>query len=319
MTSSMARFRYHGTGGALFRLNLTNSILGMLTLGIYSFWGRTKVREFHYANTEFDGDPFLYHGTGGELLKGALRAFAVMILLVIAVTVLTLLTGGAERTTTSELLTTVLIYGSVALLTPAAINLTRRYRLSRSSWRGVRFSYHGETKEFLKLMIRGTLLSIVTLGMYTPWFESERRAFFVNNVRFGSEPFFYDGNGRELFGDFLKGVLLSVLTLGIYWMWYAAHRHRYHWSHTKMRGAQFVSTATGGDLFSLQLTNTLLVVCTLGIGLPWAITRTQAWWCDNLRLAGTVDWASIQPYAQHTDATGEGLADSLDVDVDFGL
>jgi len=63
---------FHGTGGGLFKIMLINWILTLLTLGIYSFWGKTKVRRYLCEQSSFAGDRFYYHGTGGELFKGAL-------------------------------------------------------------------------------------------------------------------------------------------------------------------------------------------------------------------------------------------------------
>ena len=63
---------FHGTGGGLFKIMLINWILTILTLGIYSFWGKTKVRRYLCEQSSFVGDRFYYHGTGGELFKGAL-------------------------------------------------------------------------------------------------------------------------------------------------------------------------------------------------------------------------------------------------------
>jgi uncharacterized membrane protein YjgN (DUF898 family) len=210
-------------------------------------------------------------------------------------------------------------YVGLFVLIVYAVNSARRYRLSRSSWRGIRFSFHGEGDDFLKLMTRGTLLSIVTLSLYSPRFQHERRAFFVQNVRFGSEPFMYDGEPQALFREYVKALLLTIPTIGIYWIWYAAFRHRYFWNHTAMRGARFQSTVTGGALFALHATNLLLVLFTFGLGASWAIARMHAFWCDNLTLAGTVDWASIHQRAQRTRVIGEGLADSLDVDIGIGM
>jgi uncharacterized membrane protein YjgN (DUF898 family) len=171
----------------------------------------------------------------------------------------------------------------------------------------------------VKLMVRGTLLSIITLGFYGPVFQNQRRSFLVNNVRFGSEPFMYDGDGRELFAQYVKAILLTIPTLGIYWIWYAAFRHRYFWNHSSMRGARFRCMVTGDELFMLHATNLLLVIFTLGIGATWAVTRTHSFWCENVSLHGTVDWASIQQSAQEAAATGEGLAEGFDVDVGIGM
>jgi uncharacterized membrane protein YjgN (DUF898 family) len=318
MSSSTATFRYHGTGGSLFGLVFVNGLLTVVTLGIYSFWAKNKVRQFHFSHTEMDGDRFAYHGTGGELFSGALKASAILIVLGLVFSILTTLLG-AENSPAVLIGTTLTFYVGIGLLICFAINNARRYRLSRSSWRGIRFSFHGDSAEFIKMMVKGTLLSIVTLGFYTPYFQNQRRAFLVNNARFGTEPLMYEADGSELMGEFIKAVLLSLPTLGLYWCWYSAFKHRYFWGNTTMRGGRFRSSVTGGELLKLQLTNFLLVLCTLGIAIPWAITRTKAFWFDNMALHGTVDWASIQQRAQEAAATGEGIAEGFDVDVGIGM
>jgi uncharacterized membrane protein YjgN (DUF898 family) len=319
MNSSTATFRYHGTGGSLFGLVFVNGLLTMLTLGIYSFWAKNKVREFHWSHTEMDGDRFAYHGTGGELFSGALKASGILIVLGIVFQILIAVLGG-DRASPAVMVGAVLtFYVGIALLVCFAINNARRYRLSRSSWRGIRFSFHGESAEFLKMMVKGTLLSIVTLGFYTPYFQNQRRAFFVNNARFGTEPFMYKADGSELMGEYIKAVLLTIPTLGLYWCWYSAFKHRYFWGNTTMRGGRFRSSVTGGELLKLHVVNALLVLFTLGIGTTWAITRMHSFWSDNMALHGTVDWAAIEQRAQEAAATGEGIAESFDVDVGIGM
>jgi uncharacterized membrane protein YjgN (DUF898 family) len=319
MNSSTATFRYHGTGGSLFGLAVVNGLLTIVTLGIYSFWAKNKVREFHYSHTEMDGDRFAYHGTGGELFSGALKASGIMIVLGLVFSILTALLGGPSASPMVTVAIGATFYVGIALLICFAINNARRYRLSRSSWRGIRFSFHGDSAEFLKMMVKGALLSIVTLGFYTPYFQNQRRAFLVNNARFGTEPFMYKADGSELMGEYIKAVLLTIPTLGLYWLWYAAFKHRYFWGNTTMRGGRFRSSVTGGELLKLHFINALLVFFTFGIGMAWAITRTQSFWNDNMALHGTVDWASIQQRAQEAAATGEGLAESFDVDVSIGM
>ena len=315
MSPNTARFRYHGTGAALLGLVVVNALLTVLTLGIYSFWAKNKVRQFHYGHTEAGGGRFAYHGTGGELLRGAIRAFAVMLLLVVAFAILTLVSGGDAAPASSRVAVMLVLYALIGVLMLAAVNLTRRYRMSRTSWHGVHFSFHGATPAFMGMMIRGTFLSIVTLGFYTPYFQSHRRAFLVEHTRLGAEEFTYHGDGRALVAEFLKAVVLTFPTIGLCWIWYAAFKHRYLWSQTRMRGGQFISSVTGGELFALHAMNLVLVLFTAGIAAPWAITRTHDFWCGHLRLVGTVDWASLDQRAQVADAFGEGLAESLDIEV----
>ncbi len=70
-----------GNAGALFGIQLVNLLLTVVTLGIYSFWGKTRVRGYLWSQTEFEGDRFAYHGTGKELLIGWLKAFAILFVL----------------------------------------------------------------------------------------------------------------------------------------------------------------------------------------------------------------------------------------------
>ncbi|HEU4747193.1 MAG TPA: YjgN family protein [Gemmatimonadaceae bacterium] len=316
-----SRFRYHGTGGSFFGLILGNALLTIVTLGIYSFWAKTRVRRFHYSHTDLFGERFAYHGTGGELFSGYLKAVLLLIVLAIALVVVSSLVVGPSPSSGSlmEIGVVLVFYILIFLLMAVAVNGARRYRLSRSSWRGIRFSFHGDKGDFVALMLRGTLLTIVTLGFYLPYFQNQRRAFFVNNARFGSEPFTYQADARELFREYVKAVLLTVPTLALYWIWYSAFKARFFWMHTAIGTARFRSTVSGGELFSLSLTNVLLVIFTLGLGAPWAITRTHAFWCDKVSLRGDVDWASIQQRAHDADATAEGMSDAFDVDVGIGM
>jgi uncharacterized membrane protein YjgN (DUF898 family) len=317
MNPSTARFRYHGTGGSLFGLTIVNALLTLITFGIYSFWAKNKVREFHYGHTELEGDRFAYHGTGGELFAGALKVSVLMFVFLILFGISAAIAGG-EVAGPAQLAIVPLFYLAIFCLMPIAINGARRYRLSRSSWRGIRFAYDGRWRDFLGLMIKGSLLTIVTLGFYAPYFQSHRRAFFVDNTRFGSEPFSYDGEGRELVPAYLKALLLTIPTLGLSWVWYAAFKHRYFWNHTTMRGARFRSNVTGGEMFGLHLTNALLALFTFGLAISWTMTRSHAFWCDKVTMRGTMDWASIEQRSQPASATGEGLLDALEMDVGIG-
>jgi uncharacterized membrane protein YjgN (DUF898 family) len=318
MRTSNAKLRYHGEGGALFGLMIVNALLTIVTLGIYSFWGKNKVREFHYSHTSLDNDRFAYHGTGRELWVGALKGGAIFAILGVSLSVVTEMAKRGALPPAALVAAVPAFYLAIFFILTVAVNGARRYRLSRSSWRGIRFSFHGRWPQFLGVIVLGTVLSVLTLGFYTPWFQNERRAFFVRNARFGSEPFLYDGKGKALFGGYVKALLLTLPTLGLSWFWYMAFKHRYFWNHTAMRGARFRSTITGGQVLSLMLTNALLLLITFGIAMPWTVTRAHAFWCNALSLHGTVDWATIEQRAQHATATGDGLAEGLDVDIGIG-
>jgi len=322
VNTSEARFRYHGTGGALFGLALTNALLTIITIGVYSFWAKNRIRDFHYSHTEMDGDRFGYHGTGAELLRGWLKLVGVMFVIGIVYSILMVLLGGTGSQPDPAMagLLALGLQIVIWLLIGVAINGARRYRFSRSSFRHIRFSYTGEVLEFLGITVASYLLTGMTLGFYSAHASEMRREFLVNHVRYGTEPFKYDKNPGPLFRAWVKALLLTPFTIGLSWIWYSAFRHRHQWGNTTMRGGRFVSTVNGGDLLGLTLTNILLLIVTVGITAPWVLVRTMRYHVDNLTLVGTVDWASIQ---QHSVAAGaslaEGVVDSFDVDVGIGL
>ena len=325
MNGDTQKLEYHGTGGELFGILLVNALLSLITLGIYTFWGRTKLREYQYSQTGLAGDRFAYHGTGGELLRGALKATAILFAIFLAlgvVAALVLPETRADPNQPPDLATAALglvfwiIFGVLAAI---AVNGARRYRLSRSSWRGIRLSFAGRWQDFLTLTVTGSLLSVITLSLYLPHYKNQSRAFLVNHARFGSMQFGYDADGRDLFFSYLKALLLAIPTLGLSFVWYQAFQHRYFWSHTTLGPARMHSTVTGGALLGLALTNALLVILTVGIGTPWAMTRATRFACENLSLEGDIDWKTVEQQAQITSATGEGLAQGLDVDADLGL
>ena len=53
------------------------------------------------------------------------------------------------------------------ILVPLALVGARRYRLSRMSWRGIRFSFRGPASDFVKLFVLGTFLTSLTFGPIT--------------------------------------------------------------------------------------------------------------------------------------------------------
>jgi uncharacterized membrane protein YjgN (DUF898 family) len=297
---------FHGTGGSLFAIQIKTTLLGLVTLGIYTFWGRTEARRYLYGQTAFDGERFAYHGTGGELLRGWLKAMGLLFLILIG--------GGLVARLVHPLVGGVLLYAAFAFgLFPFALVGARKYRLSRTSWRGIRFSFRGDWEDLLEVYVPGALLTLVTLGVYFPFFHANVRRFLVNHSRFGTEAFAFDGVGRDLLGPHVLAMLLTPLTLGIYWCWYAAFRDRYYWAHTSIGEARFRSTVTGGGLLALAVTNALLVMVTLGFGYSWAVVRTIRYHSERVALEGPADFAAIRQDATPAGELGEGLTDMLDV------
>jgi uncharacterized membrane protein YjgN (DUF898 family) len=304
-----------GTGGELFGIQLVNTFLTIVTLGIYKFWGKTKVRNYLWSQTELEGERFVYHGTGKELLLGFSK---VMLIFVLPVLLLSLMSRIMGQNIILRIVTPVLTFVLVMAIVPLAYVGFRRYLLSRTSWRGIRFSFRGQVKDFAAIFLGGGLLTAITLGLYYPFFDARRQAFMVKHSFFGNCPFQFDGNGRELFKPFLVALILFLPTLGLSWVWFMAARQRYFWDHTCLDEVRFRYTATGGQLLGLYLTNFLLLIVTLGLAWSWVVVRSIGFTFSYLILEGDMDLAKVRQEAQIASATGDALADALDAGFDLG-
>lgn len=313
-TGPLHQLSFHGTGGALFSVRTINMFLTLMTLGLYHFWGKVRERNYLWGQTEFNGDRFAYHGTGRELFTGFLRSVVVFSLLYALFQVVPFVPGGF----TARIGILLLAYGLLLAFIPLAMVGARRYRLSRTSWRGIRFSFRGSASEFIKLFVGGTLLSVVTLGLYYPVFMVKKYEFMVVHSYFGSKKWDFNGRGRDLWGSFLAAIFLSILTLGLYWFWFLAMKQRYLWEHTTFGPTRFRASMTGGGLLFLNLGNVLLLLITLGLAWPWVVIRNIRYNLSHLILEGPLDFESIRQESQGASATGEGLGRLLNLDSDFG-
>jgi uncharacterized membrane protein YjgN (DUF898 family) len=310
---------FRGEGGMLFGLLLLNGILTICTLGIYYFWGRARVRKFLYQHMELDGERFDYHGTGGELFLGFLKVFGVFFGLVLMMAAGMFLCQKMEVPKLSALFT-LAFYGVMLYLMPYAIVGSQRYQRSRTSWRGLRFGFHGRTEQLSVPFIKGVLLTFVTLGFYSPYFMNTLYSFSLNHTRYGSQRFSYDGDGDGLFRPYVKAFFLGFVTFGLAWVWYAAERFRYLAAHTSFGSVRFQSSVTGGKLLGLIFTNVLLILFTGGLAMPWVIVRTLRFQFENLIISGTIDTAASLSQEQ-PGAMGDAMADALGIDtgIDAGF
>jgi uncharacterized membrane protein YjgN (DUF898 family) len=125
--------QHESTFREAFHLWLRNTLLRIVTLGIYHFWAVTRERQLILSKTRLFGEPMEYVGTGMELFKGFL-----LVMLAYGVPVLTLQYLSSHPADTFSIIA--LIYIALfTLLIPVGLFMARRYFLSRTVWRGIRF------------------------------------------------------------------------------------------------------------------------------------------------------------------------------------
>lgn len=317
MENSTHTIRFHGDGGKYFGILIVNLIFTILTLGLYYPWARAKNFQYLYGETEFAGSRFQFHGTGKEMFKGFIKAIAILVVL-----------GGIYNLSILSKNGAIIAVGVIVYLLgiftiiPLAVHGGLRYRLSRTSWRGIHLGYRGNLRELFGIYFKGILLTILTLGIYGSWFQISMTKYILSHVRMGNCKFSYEGDGSDFFWLNVKGTLLTILTLGIYSFWYARNLNHYFYNNVRFDQdgniSSLQSSLTAGDIFITGITNYFLIVFTLGLGTPWAILRMIRMTLNNLQLEGQFDpEAVIQTEEDFKDATGDDLLDALDIGLDF--
>ena len=344
---------FWGRGRTLFGIFITNTFFTILTLGIYTFWGRVRVRQFLHSQTSFAKTRFAYHGTGKELMMGWSKAFVVFGLPYLFLSLIPIIWPQVPEWI-PKLLAAVLILFFI----PVAVVGAHRYRLSRTSLGTIRFSFRGSFWDYYKIWAVGSLLTVLTAGLYYPIFENTRRHFLVSHTYFGTHPFRYHGTGKGMWMIYAKAFGLMLLTLAalvalssdseaiphllewtpsdwkdtlmtttfffglgwllLPWFYLQVAKQRYIWNHSGFGDADFYFSASIWNLMELRITNFLMLILTFGFAWSWVQVRNLQFLYYHLSLPGPINFQDIQQEALDASPTGEGLAGYFDAGFDVG-
>lgn len=182
-----------GLGG----LSIKNFLLTIITLGIYSFWGKTNVRKHIWSCVHLSGEPLEYTGTGKELFIGMLIVVLGILLPLTLLQVASAFLGPLLQG---------IVQFSVALtilfLVGIGIYRARRYRLSRTVWRGIRGTLAGSPTGYAVSNFWMTLTLPFTLMWTYPWMRMRLTSKMTNDMMFGSELFRFGGSSGPLYKRF---------------------------------------------------------------------------------------------------------------------
>lgn len=196
--------RFTGARRAYWRLLTRGAALLMVTLGIYRFWLTTDVRRFLWSNTEVDGEALEYTGTPIELLIGFLIAVAILIPVYAGFFLAALDLGTLGQ------LSGVLGFGTLFLLGQYAIYRARRYRLTRTIYRGLRFHQEGSAWAFAFRAIAWWILTVASVGLAYPFQLASLERYKMRNTFYGDLAGHFAGSA---WGLFLRGVPMWFLVV----------------------------------------------------------------------------------------------------------
>ena len=200
--------------GGFAGLSLLNGVLRILTLGVYHFWGKTEVRQRIWSAVRIDGEPLEYRGTGGELLRG----FLIVFFLILLPMGLASFASSLFLPATAHAIYNLHFWGVLFLLSGIGIHRARRYRLSRTRWRGIRGGLSGRSRGFAWTYLWTALLVPLTLGWILPWRAVRLQKTLFDDTRFGDNAFTFTGVAGPLYKRFwlvwFSAFVLIVARLG---------------------------------------------------------------------------------------------------------
>src|SRR5918993_4938684 len=197
---------FTGAPGGFFGLLVRGSILLIPTAGFYRFWLITDVRRHLWGHTLIGREGLEYTGTGRELATGFMIALAVLSPIYVVYFVLGLAAERLQAFASLPLFLILYVFGQYAAYR------ARRYRATRTIFRGVRFWMTGSAWRYAGKTFLWDLATLFSLGLALPWRMAALERYKMQNTRFGDLAGDFAGTGSTLFR---RGVALWAMTIGL--------------------------------------------------------------------------------------------------------
>ncbi|MCM2358305.1 MAG: DUF898 family protein [Geobacteraceae bacterium] len=341
-------FSFRGSAGEYFGIWIVNTLLKLVTLGIYSAWAKVRQRTYFYGSTTLHGEPFAYLADPLTIFKGWLIGAAAFLLYMTASRVSALLSG--------------IIGLAIFLAVPWLVVRSRMFNARNSAHRNIRFSFRPGYREAYIVFAGLPLLTPFTLGLLLPYVIYRQKRFLVEQSCYGMTPFSFGATAGEFYRLYLRvafGALAllagylglfalatggSLVTEGLgkgaqsalaflplmflfplLYFYMATYVQtslaNLAWNATTLGPCRFRSALRTRDMMWLYLSNAVAIACTLGLLIPWATVRMARYRFQKLTVeaSGGLDGFLALARRQEVGATGEEIGDILGIDVDFGF
>ena len=344
---------FQGQGWEYFKLLFVNMLLTIVTLGVYAFWGKTKVRRYLWGSSTLFGQPLEYTGTGKELFISFLIVMPFFLGAMFLFQQLMIHTMHTPYFALVFLLFYVLLFYLMLFASYRAL----RYRLTRTRWRGIRGNLSGSASKYALVGMGFLFLTLITLGLASPWMTAKLTRMQLNNVWFGNRRLQFDGGAKELVKSFLVmfagfvvlgavcgvilfagmpantdqigydpgGFVISIILVYIIMIfgsvlcaaYYTDTVYRWLFGHMAFGKVTTRSRITGITVLKLYAVNSLIVLFTLGLGYAWAHMRSMRTFLHRIDYKGDPALDSLLQDTQNAPTHGDGLLAALDMAIGF--
>ncbi|UOG92306.1 MAG: DUF898 domain-containing protein [Candidatus Thiothrix sulfatifontis] len=243
-------FTFTGSSGEYFKIWIVNTLLTILTLGIYSAWATVRTKRYFYGNTWLDGANFEYHATPLQILPGR-----ILVLLMLGIYLLSAQFFPAG-------MYIILIIGVVVL--PWAMWRSLQFNAGVSSYRNIRFKFDGDLggAYWLLLLLPAlavlgvTVLNVMLTGSMPDW--NSDSAFLVT-------PEITQLNAlQEMLVRLLLLTSSAYLSTTLFFPYWQTLYNRYRLDQHRYGQATFQSFLAAGDVYVIYL-KVLVISVLVGI------------------------------------------------------
>jgi uncharacterized membrane protein YjgN (DUF898 family) len=209
---------FAGHRGPLFRLALRTGLLTVLTLGIYRFWMKTRLRRYYWSSVRPGGHPLEYVGDPTEKLLGFLIAVVALAFYIGIVNLILMYLSFALFQ--GDVTAYALSFLGVIPIWFYAMYRARRYVLARTRWRGIRFGVEPGAWGYAARALLHWTITIVSLGLLWPRMTFKLEKYKIDRTFLGNQRLNQGGRWQMLYRPFLPAALCGAgIALGSLALW----------------------------------------------------------------------------------------------------
>lgn len=324
--SERLRFSFQGKGGEYFRIWIVNLLLSIVTLGIYSAWAKVRRKRYFYLNTHLNGRNFDYLADPVKILFGRILVVGFL--------------GFSFLLEQLYPMASFVFSILFLLLFPWIIVRSLVFNARNSSYRNIRFAFHGTVWGAAKAYILWPLAGMLTLGLLWPHAVFKQHQYLVTASAYGKTAFDFNNTPKAYYRMFLSLLppflialvvmagtaylmpLLLFLPMAVLYLfvlaWYAVNSTNILFNAVRLSSHSFEARLMVFEYMLILGVNSLLTVLTLGFFHPWAKVRIASYRAEKMALlaTGSLD-AFVAGEEKKVASLGEEAADFLDFDLGF--
>ncbi len=346
-------FSFTGTGRDYFGIWIVNTLLKILTIGIYSAWAKVRKRRYFYGNTFLNNAAFDYLAEPKVLFRGWIIAAAFFLLYSI---------GSKVSPVLSSILGGLFFIGM-----PWLIVRSRLFNLRNSEHRNIRFTFNPDYREAYVVFAGLPFLLPFTLGLIFPYIIYRQKKFFTENSGYGRTRCTFDAKVKEFYLIFLKAtgwfivllvgflaatyflsatarefsplllsgnatdmktiqkgvvamLIITLVGLNLIYLYFTVYVQtalaNLTWNATRIKNSRFASTLRVRDMAWLYISSGVAILFSFGLLIPWASIRITRYRFGKLTLNLCDDMEGFLGWG-HTGIgpAGEEIGDMFGIDI----